>query len=103
MSCRRSSKPVRVPSPLTVEEWERLKEAYHDAAVDAGTTLGALVVRLRVLENSEGGAFRERLRGIREAVELAADDWASRFSPFERELERIRPAGGAPIHSHNHE
>ena len=87
-----------MPSSLTVAEWERLKEAYVDAAVDAGDTLSALVGRLRVLERSEGEAFRERIRRIREAVELATDDWASRFGPFERELERVRPPGGSPIH-----
>jgi len=94
-----SARPIgRVPSSLTVEEWERLKEAYVDAAIDAGDTLSALVVRVRVLEGSEGEAFRERIRRIREVVELAADDWASRWTPFERELERVRPPGGSPIH-----
>jgi len=86
-----------VPNSLTIPEWERLKEAYIDAAVDAGTTLSALVVRIRVLERVEGAPPPERIRRIREAVELAADDWASRWSSFERELERVRPAGGSPI------
>ena len=63
-----------VPSSLTVEEWERLKEAYLDAAVDAGTTLSALLVRLRTLQGAEEGVARERVRRVREVVELATLD-----------------------------
>jgi hypothetical protein len=87
-----------MPNSLTIVEWERLKEAYVDAAVDAGNTLGALMVRLRALEEAEEGPARQRIRGVREVVELASLDWNSRFLTFERELERLRPGGGSPIH-----
>jgi hypothetical protein len=60
-----------MPNSLTISEWERLKEAYVDAAVDAGNTLGALLVRLRALQEAEEGSARERIRGVREVVELA--------------------------------
>lgn len=88
----------RVPSPLTREEWQRLKEAYVDAAVDAGTTLGALLNRIRVLEGASPPDVARGLRGVREVLELTILDWESRFRAFERELERLRPTGGEPIH-----
>jgi len=87
-----------VPTFLAIEEWERLKEAYVNAAVDVGNTLAALGIRLRVLEEAERGAFRERLREVRQEMELASLDWSSRFLPFERELERLKPPDGSPIH-----
>jgi len=87
-----------MPNSLRISEWERLKEAYVDAAVDAGNTLGALLVRLRALQEAEEGPARERIRGVREVVELATLDWNSRFVTFERELERLRPSGGSSIH-----
>jgi len=92
-----------VPDSLTLEEWERLKEVYVDAAIDAGTALGALLVRLRALQEAEEGPARDRIRRVREVVELATLDWNSRFSAFERGLERVRPAHGSPIHGRNQE
>jgi hypothetical protein len=72
--------------------------AYVDAAVDAGTTLGALLNRIRVLEGTSPPDVARGVRGVREVLEFTILDWESRFRVFEGELERLRPAGGEPIH-----
>jgi len=78
-----------------------LKEAYVDAAVDAGATLGALINRIRFLERVAPPDVAEGIRGIRDVLELTLWDWESRFRAFEEELERVRPPGGAPIRPDN--
>jgi hypothetical protein len=77
-------------------EWRKLKEAYTDFAKDAGTALGAVLFRARFVLSVAQELAPERVRGLREALEYAAQDADDLFAAFGRKLDGFRPSRREP-------
>ncbi len=76
---------------------EGFKAAYDDFAVDVAASFGTVYVRAGAVLEAAKGVAPEGVRGLREALEFAAQDIEDRVAALERRLNEFRPSDGPEV------